>query len=69
VVLKKHLFPLVIVQEELFILSWVGLAFEKGTCNMFAVKIISKKKFSIGGKTPIVSSLLLALYLVFLVVG
>ncbi|XP_064620238.1 serine/threonine-protein kinase Chk2-like [Lineus longissimus] len=31
----------------------VRLAFEKGSCNMFAVKIISKKKFSIGGKTPV----------------
>ncbi|XP_063419076.1 serine/threonine-protein kinase Chk2-like [Mytilus trossulus] len=28
----------------------VKLAFKKGTCEKFAVKIISKKKFSIGGK-------------------
>ena len=26
----------------------VKLAFEKGTCNKFAVKIISKKTFSVG---------------------
>ena len=34
----------------------VKLAFEKGTCNKYAVKIIQKKKFSIGGKTAIVST-------------
>ncbi|XP_064612778.1 serine/threonine-protein kinase Chk2-like isoform X2 [Liolophura sinensis] len=31
----------------------VKLAFEKGSCKKFAVKIISKKKFSVGGKTPV----------------
>ena len=33
----------------------VKLAFSKGCCDKFAVKIISKKKFSIGGKNAIVS--------------
>ncbi|KAK3102300.1 hypothetical protein FSP39_010344 [Pinctada imbricata] len=31
----------------------VKLAFAKGTCERFAVKIISKKKFSIGGKNQV----------------
>lgn len=36
----------------------VKLAFEKGSCKKFAVKIISKKKFSTGGRTQVVSVLL-----------
>ena len=36
----------------------VKLAFKKGTCEKFAVKIISKKKFSVGGKHQIVSIIL-----------
>ncbi|CAG5133375.1 unnamed protein product [Candidula unifasciata] len=31
----------------------VRLAFAKGSCEKFACKIISKKKFSVGGKTPV----------------
>ena len=33
----------------------VRLIFEKGSCKKFAVKIVSKKKFSVGGKNVTVS--------------
>ena len=33
----------------------VRLAFVKGSCDKFACKIISKKKFSVGGTSAIVS--------------
>ena len=33
------------------------LAFSKGSCDKFAVKIISKKKFSTGGKHAVVRQL------------
>lgn len=33
----------------------VKVAFSKGTCERFAVKIISKKKFTIGGVNQVVS--------------
>lgn len=31
----------------------VRLAFEKGTCNKYAIKVIAKKTFSVGGKTSV----------------
>ena len=34
----------------------VKLAFEKGSCQKVAVKIIQKKKFTIGGKHQMVNS-------------
>ena len=34
----------------------VKLAFKKGTCEKVAVKIVSKKKFSVGGKNQMVNS-------------
>ena len=42
----------------------VRLIFEKGSCKQFAVKIVSKKKFSVGGKHVTVS--VTSMYLYFL---
>ena len=41
----------------------VKLAFEKGSCRKFAVKIIAKKTFSVGGKSQLVSFRILMIIL------